>query len=342
LPSVRNFAIPAAEKPQGATRFGDTGMALTHRRAWLACGATFALAAALCLDTSTAGNRKARPTAAKPAPAMVLRGTSAAPEPVPAAKSSVKPVSGWSPIDIAAARSECESLLKGQRLDFIYAAPVRNKSCGSAQPVEVRAIGKIAVQPPAIMNCRLAAKLAHWLTADVQPLARSEFKSDVVALKNEAAYDCRNRYNDPGQKLSEHATANALDIGAFTLANGTQHGVESNWGPVLRDVIKSAKAARPQKPGASFAATVTPAISSAMAAKKRMGSSAIRNAMRAEAEALGVALPAPQTAGGRFIHGVHASACKVFGTVLGPEANDAHREHFHVDLAPRTGSSYCE
>ena len=28
--------------------------------------------------------------------------------------------------------------------------------------------------------------------------------------------------------------------------------------------------------------------------------------------------------------------------VLGPEANDAHREHFHLDLAPRPGSSYCE
>jgi hypothetical protein len=64
--------------------------------------------------------------------------------------------------------------------------------------------------------------------------------------------------------------------------------------------------------------------------------------MAEEAGALGVALPAPQTAEARFIHGVHASACQQFGTVLGPEANDAHREHFHVDLAPRPGSAYCE
>ena len=37
----------------------------------------------------------------------------------------------------------------------------------------------------------------------------------------------------------------------------------------------------------------------------------------------------------QFLHAVHRSACKVFGTVLGPEANKAHKNHFHVDLAER-------
>jgi hypothetical protein len=44
-----------------------------------------------------------------------------------------------------------------------------------------------------------------------------------------------------------------------------------------------------------------------------------------------------------FLKGAHASACRTFGTVLGPEANNAHRNHFHVDMAKRaTLSSFCE
>ncbi len=44
----------------------------------------------------------------------------------------------------------------------------------------------------------------------------------------------------------------------------------------------------------------------------------------------------------RFLHGAHAAACKIFGTTLGPEANNAHRNHFHVDMAPRKRRKYCE
>lgn len=45
----------------------------------------------------------------------------------------------------------------------------------------------------------------------------------------------------------------------------------------------------------------------------------------------------------RFLRGAHETACKIFGTVLGPEANNAHRNHLHVDLAQRgvTGA-FCE
>ncbi len=44
----------------------------------------------------------------------------------------------------------------------------------------------------------------------------------------------------------------------------------------------------------------------------------------------------------RFLRDIHASACNRFGTVLGPEANNAHRNHFHVDAAKRAQKSFCE
>ncbi len=40
----------------------------------------------------------------------------------------------------------------------------------------------------------------------------------------------------------------------------------------------------------------------------------------------------------QFLKIVHASACKRFGTVLGPAYNAAHKDHFHLELS---GSAFC-
>lgn len=44
-----------------------------------------------------------------------------------------------------------------------------------------------------------------------------------------------------------------------------------------------------------------------------------------------------------FLRRLHQSACKRFGTVLGPDYNAAHANHFHFDMARsmKDGSSYC-
>jgi hypothetical protein len=45
----------------------------------------------------------------------------------------------------------------------------------------------------------------------------------------------------------------------------------------------------------------------------------------------------------QFLRDIHTGACRIFGTTLGPEANDAHRNHFHVDMAERpNGGRFCE
>ena len=50
----------------------------------------------------------------------------------------------------------------------------------------------------------------------------------------------------------------------------------------------------------------------------------------------------PSAAKTEFLRAVHAAACRIFGTVLGPEANAAHRNHFHVDMAERKFKNICE
>lgn len=59
-------------------------------------------------------------------------------------------------------------------------------------------------------------------------------------------------------------------------------------------------------------------------------------------EAEKVKAPGPKTATARFLHEIHASGCRIFGTTLGPEANEAHRNHFHVDMAERKVRKICD
>ncbi len=56
-------------------------------------------------------------------------------------------------------------------------------------------------------------------------------------------------------------------------------------------------------------------------------------------QSLGVPAPGPHS---RFLRAAHAAACRIFGTTLGPEANEDHRNHFHVDMATRTYKKICD
>lgn len=44
---------------------------------------------------------------------------------------------------------------------------------------------------------------------------------------------------------------------------------------------------------------------------------------------------------GAFLRGVWSGACGPFGTVLGPEADRWHQDHFHFDVAQRTHGPVC-
>lgn len=44
---------------------------------------------------------------------------------------------------------------------------------------------------------------------------------------------------------------------------------------------------------------------------------------------------------GGQLRDMHSTACGIFGTVLGPNANAFHRDHFHFDTARYRSGSYC-
>lgn len=106
--------------------------------------------------------------------------------------------------------------------------------------------GSVAVQPAATLACPIVSQLDTWFATGVQPAAMKWFGVPVAEIRQISAYSCRGMNGQPGAHISEHAFGNALDIAAFTLANGRRISVQDGWrGPpeeqgFLRDVQGSA------------------------------------------------------------------------------------------------------
>jgi hypothetical protein len=122
------------------------------------------------------------------------------------------------------------------------------------------------------VTCPLAGTFAAWARFGADRAARQILGSPLVRIETMGSYNCRTVAGSA--RLSAHATANAIDIAAFVLADGRRISVQGDW-----------YAGQPQA--------------------------------RA------------------FLQTVHASACKRFGTVLGPQYNAAHHDHFHLELSSR-------
>ncbi len=96
--------------------------------------------------------------------------------------------------------------------------------CGGEDLVRLEAVvlpdrQKVVLRPAAILRCAMASAVADWIRTDVAPLAAS-LGSSVRDLDNFDSFECRGRNRVVGAKLSEHGRANALDVRAFSLANG--------------------------------------------------------------------------------------------------------------------------
>jgi hypothetical protein len=78
-------------------------------------------------------------------------------------------------------------------------------------------------------SCAVLAALTLWERRFVQPAAQRYFGQTVSALRHYGAYNCRPIYGGSSRQWSEHATANAIDIAGFTLADGTRLNIHSDW-----------------------------------------------------------------------------------------------------------------
>ena len=79
------------------------------------------------------------------------------------------------------------------------------------------------------MTCPLARQFARWTRESVQSAADQHLRSRVVRIETFGTYACRTRNGQPGERLSQHAFANAVDVSAFVLADGRRITVEHGW-----------------------------------------------------------------------------------------------------------------
>ncbi len=123
-----------------------------------------------------------------------------------------------------------------------FSPPPAAPRLGPAQGNPVSAFGQVSMKPPATLACPIVSALDRWLTDAVQPAAMRWFGVRVVEIRQISAYSCRGMNGNPHAHISEHAFGNALDIAAFTLADGRRITVKGGWRGVpeeqgfLRDV----------------------------------------------------------------------------------------------------------
>ena len=125
------------------------------------------------------------------------------------------------------------------------------------------------------VTCPLANTFAAWARFGVDRAARQILGSPLARIETMGSYNCRNVAGS--SRRSAHATANAIDVSGFVLADGRRITLTGDW---------------------------------------QEGSAAER----------------------QFLRIVHTSACKRFGTVLGPAYNVSHYDHFHLEMSK---SAFC-
>jgi hypothetical protein len=88
---------------------------------------------------------------------------------------------------------------------------------------------------PLPTSCAVSAALVYWERDVVAPAARRHLGETVVGIRHMGSYGCRTIGNRQGGQLSEHATANAVDIAGFRLASGREISVLKDWNGSTKD-----------------------------------------------------------------------------------------------------------
>ena len=155
---------------------------------------------------------------------------------------------------------QCRALL--DRAGVRYAVlPERHEGehCGYGDGVRFAAGGarRISFAPAALgIACPVAAALAMWEWNVVQPAAQRRFGQAVVRIDHFGSFNCRRIYGRDSGSWSEHATADAIDVASFRLADGTRITVSRDW----RGAGRRSRFLRDVRDGACtlFATTLSP------------------------------------------------------------------------------------
>lgn len=89
--------------------------------------------------------------------------------------------------------------------------------------------GKVALSSSFLASCPLAVAFALFERHGLQPAAQAVYGQAVVRVDHLGSFACRNMYGREQGARSQHASANALDIAGFRLADGRSISVLRDW-----------------------------------------------------------------------------------------------------------------
>ena len=125
---------------------------------------------------------------------------------------------------------QCRQLLREAGVAVTPLPPIVGAQCSYADGVTMEAGGSLATrfQPAGLGTaCPVAAALVVWEREVVRPAAQRHFGKNVTAIEHFGSFNCR---RIAGRNAwSQHATADAIDIAGFRLANGRRVRVLAGW-----------------------------------------------------------------------------------------------------------------
>ncbi|RMP59463.1 hypothetical protein ALQ18_01323 [Pseudomonas marginalis pv. marginalis] len=150
----------------------------------------------------------------------------------------------WAPLDVRASPNLltrfklsrlqddpalCDRVLKTSGLRVSHQADTpANSACPLRNALRVQG-ADVGLSSSFLASCPLAVAFALFERHSLQPAAQAVFGQAVTRVDHLGSFACRNIYNRAEGQLSQHASANALDIAGFRLADGRSISVLKDW-----------------------------------------------------------------------------------------------------------------
>ena len=128
--------------------------------------------------------------------------------------------------------ARCQMLLQqANEQKLITSQPVADSAgeCPLTDVVRVRDFGVVKLSSSFLASCPLALRSALYVGQQAAPLTERLMMSQLTRIEHLGSYACRNIYHRPDARRSEHASAQALDISGFILADGRHVTILRGW-----------------------------------------------------------------------------------------------------------------
>jgi hypothetical protein len=156
------------------------------------------------------------------------------------------PAPAPAPLAVPAEPSECNRRLE-EFAAFARLPPIAGPGeCGGEDLVRLEAVimpdrARVALAPPATLRCGMAEAVAQFVRMEAGPAVEDALGARLDAVATAASYHCRNRNNEATARISEHARANAVDVGALRLAGRAPLALTDPAAPpALRERLRDA------------------------------------------------------------------------------------------------------